>query len=60
MWVGNDDVKTPDGLYLKETVALAGHVLPADPWFEVGDVAVGPENLTPVAITITNRTPEGP
>lgn len=58
VWVGNDDVTTRDGLYLKETVAPAGHVLPADPWTAVGTVTADAD--TSVEVTVENYKPEGP
>lgn len=60
VWVGNDQTVTRD-VYLKETVAPQGYVLPADPW-------TGPITLTAgetaeasvVARTIENHKAKGP
>ena len=60
VWVGNDQTVTRD-VYLKETVAPQGYVLPADPW-------TGPITLTAgetaeasvVAHIIENHKAKGP
>lgn len=45
--------------WIKETVALPGHVLPADPW--TGPVTVvGGEQAEVLLVQVTNEKPEGP
>lgn len=58
VWVGNDDVVTRDGLWIKETKAPAGHVASADPWTEVPTVDA--QNQEPVTVPIDNHKPTGP
>lgn len=60
VWVGNDE-DTSEVVYLKETVAPEGYVLPADPWtdaitLKAGETAEGSITLQPIG----NYKPEGP
>ncbi len=56
VWVGNDTDATED-FWLKETVAPAGHVLPANPWTEV---TVNAGQATAATVTIENHLAQGP
>ena len=56
VWVGNDTDVT-ENFWLKETVAPAGHVLPADPWTEV---TVKAGQATAATVTIENHLAQGP
>ena len=56
VWVGNDTDVT-ENFWLKETVAPAGHVLPANPWTEV---TVNAGQATAATVTIENHLAKGP
>lgn len=56
VWVGNDTDVT-ENFWLKETVAPAGHVLPADPWTEV---TVNAGQAATATVTIENHLAQGP
>jgi len=56
VWVGNDTDVT-ENFWLKETIAPAGHVLPADPWTEV---TVNAGQATAATVTIENHLASGP
>ena len=60
VWVGNDSDVTED-VYLKETVAPQGYVLPADPW--TGPITLTADTTAETSITphtIKNLKAEGP
>lgn len=56
VWVGNGTDITED-FWLKETVAPAGHVLPADPWTPV---TVNAGQATAATVEIENHLAQGP
>lgn len=56
VWVGNGTDVTED-FWLKETVAPAGHVLPANPWT---DVTVNAGQATAATVEIENHLAQGP
>lgn len=56
VWVGNDTDVTED-FWLKETLAPAGHVLPANPWTPV---TVNAGQATAATVTIENHLAKGP
>ena len=56
VWVGND-TDTTENFWLKETVAPAGHVLPAEPWTKV---TVNAGQATAATVTIVNHLAQGP
>lgn len=57
VWVGNNE-DVEEVVYLKETVAPTGYVLPADPWSQAITLRAGETSVT--AVTIENKLPEGP
>lgn len=60
VWVGNDDDVT-EVVYLKETVAPQGYVLPADPWTGPYTLMAGETAEASVSVAeIGNYKPEGP
>lgn len=59
VWVGNDADIT-ETVYLKETVAPPGYVLPSDPWFGPYVLTAGETAEASISTdTITNFMPEG-
>lgn len=60
VWVGNNADVT-EVVWLKETVAPQGYVLPADPWFGSYTLTAGTTaELSILDTTISNYPPEGP
>lgn len=59
VWVGDDDVLSKD-FWLRETAALPGHVLPANPWTGPVTVTAGDAESLVQVVAITNHKPKGP